>query len=123
MPIRFANRVSIYETSTLTSLPSNIRFDLIVSNPPHFPGLLGNQLGDIPQNHRRRITVDHEWKTHKDFFANVANNLAEDGVILLQEIYHIDEFAEMIDHGRLKITKMFNIKNNPLPWYLELTHK
>lgn len=123
MPIRFANRVSIYGTSTLTSLPSNIRFDLIVSNPPHFPGLLGNELGDIPQNHRRRITVDHEWKTHKDFFANVANNLAEDGVILLQEIYHIDEFAEMIDHGRLKITKMFNIKNNPLPWYLELAHK
>ena len=63
-------------------------------------------------------------QSHKDFFANVANNLAEDGVILLQEIYHIDEFAEMIDHGKLKIKKMFMVKkHNPLPWYLELTHK
>ena len=123
MPIKFADRVSIYETKTLTSLPSNIRFDLIVSNPPHFPLQLGYQLFDIPQNHHRRITVDKEWKTHKDFFANIANNLAEDGVILLQEIYHIDEFAEMIDQGGLKIKKMFTIKNNLFPWYLELTHK
>ena len=123
MPVRFENRVSIYETSTLTSLPSDIRFDLIVSNPPHFPLQLGDPLFKIPQNHHQRITVDKEWQTHKDFFANIANNLAEDGVILLQEIYHIDEFAEMIDHGRLKITKMFAEKNNPLPWYLELTHK
>ena len=60
MPIRFANRVSIYETSTLTSLQSDIRFDLIVSNPPHFPLQLGNQLFNIPQNHHRRITVDKE---------------------------------------------------------------
>jgi hypothetical protein len=94
-----------------------------VSNPPHFPLQLGDPLFKIPQNHHQRITVDKEWQTHKDFFANIANNLAEDGVILLQEIYHIDEFAEMIDHGRLKITKMFAEKNNPLPWYLELTHK
>jgi tRNA1(Val) A37 N6-methylase TrmN6 len=123
MPIRFANRVSIYETSTLTSLPSDIRFDLIVSNPPHFPLQLGNQLFNIPQNHHRRITVDKEWQTHKDFFANAAKYLADDGVILLQEIYNIDEFSEMIDQGGLKIKNMFIEKNRPLPWYLELVHK
>jgi 16S rRNA G966 N2-methylase RsmD len=123
MPTRFANRVSMYETSTLTSLPSDIRFDLIVSNPPHFPLQLGDQLFDIPKTHHHRITVDKEWNTHKDFFANAAKYLADDGVILLQEIYHIDEFSEMIDQGGLKIKNMFAEKNYPLPWYLELTHK
>ena len=123
MPTRFANKVSIHQTSTLKSLPDEVKFDLIVSNPPHFPLQLGKQLFKIPQNHHQRITVDKEWQTHKDFFANAAKYLAEDGIILLQEVYHIDEFSEMIEHGRLKITKMFTEKNNPLPWYLELTHK
>jgi 16S rRNA G966 N2-methylase RsmD len=123
MPTRFANSVSIYETSTLTSLPSDIQFDLIVSNPPHFPLQLGDQLFNIPKTHHQRITVDKEWNTHKDFFANAAKYLADDGVILLQEIYHIDEFSEMIDQGGLKIKNMFAEKNCPLPWYLELTHK
>jgi 16S rRNA G966 N2-methylase RsmD len=123
MPSRFANKVSIHQTSTLKSLPDEIKFDLIVSNPPHFPLQLGNQLFKISQNHHQRITVDREWQTHKDFFANAAKYLTEDGIILLQEVYHIDEFLEMIEYGRLKITKMFTEKNNPLPWYLELTHK
>jgi tRNA1(Val) A37 N6-methylase TrmN6 len=111
MPARFANRVSIYETSTLASLQSNIRFDLIVSNPPHFPLQLGEQLFNIPKTHHQRITVDKEWQIHKDFFANVAKYLADDGVILLQEIYHIDEFSEMIHSGGLKIKNMFVEKN------------
>jgi 16S rRNA G966 N2-methylase RsmD len=123
MPTRFANKVSIHKTSTLKSLPYDIKFDLIVSNPPHFPLQLGNQLFEIPQYHHQRITVDREWQTHKDFFANAAKYLAEDGVILLQEIYHIDEFADMIDRGGLRIKNMFCEKNNTLPWYLELAHK
>lgn len=123
MPTRFANKVVIHQTSTLKSLQDEVKFDLIVSNPPHFPLQLGNQFFKIPQNHHQRITVDKEWKTHQDFFNNVAKHLAEDGVILLQEIYHIDEFSDMIDRGGLKIKNMFCEKNNPLPWYLELTHK
>jgi 16S rRNA G1207 methylase RsmC len=123
MPSRFANNVSIHQTSTLKSLPDAIKFDLIVSNPPHFPLQLGNEFFKIPQNHHQRITVDREWKAHQDFFNNAAKHLAKDGVILLQEIYHIDEFADMIDRGRLRINNMFCEKNNPLPWYLELSHK
>lgn len=123
MPTRFANRVSIHETSTLSSLQSDIRFDLMVANPPHFPLQLGDQLFRIPKTQHQRITVDKEWQTHKDFFTNAAKYLADDGVILLQEIYHIDEFAEMIDRGGLKIKKMFVEKTRPCPWYLELVHK
>lgn len=123
MPSRFENKVSIYQCSTLKSLPNNVKFDLIVSNPPHFPMQLGDKLFKIPQTHHRRITVDKDWQTHQDFFANVAKHLTDDGVILLQEVYHVDEFADMIDHGGLKIKNMFAEKNNPLPWYLELAHK
>ncbi len=123
MPTRFENRVSIHKTSTLSSLQSDIHFDLIVANPPHFPLLLKDQLFQISKTQHQRITVDKEWHTHKDFFANIAKYLADDGVILLQEVYHIDEFAEMIDCGGLKIKKMFAEKTRPLPWYLELAHK
>jgi tRNA1(Val) A37 N6-methylase TrmN6 len=123
MPNRFKGKVSWTQSSTVKKIPEHLKFDLVVSNPPHFPLLLGHKLFEVSKNHHQRITVDKEWQTHKDFFTNIANNLAQDGVVLLQEIYHIDEFAEMIDHGNLKITKMFTEKNNLLPWYLELTHK
>ena len=86
MPTRFENKVSIYQTSTFKSLPDEIKFDLIVSNPPHFPLQLGNQLFKIPQNHHQRKTLDKEWQTHKDFFSNAAKYLTEDGIILLRKI-------------------------------------
>ena len=67
--------------------------------------------------------MDKEWQAHQDFFTNIVKHLTEDGIILLQEVYHIDEYAEMISSAGLKIKKMFAIKHQPSPWYLELTHK
>jgi len=123
MPTRFAGKVSLTHASTLANLPKKIKFDLVVSNPPHFPLMLGNQLFKINQNDHSRITVDSQWQCHKDFFAHIAGHLEPDGVILLQEIYHVDEFKLLIDTAGLVITKMFSEKNNPLPWYLELKLK
>lgn len=123
MPKRFEGHVSFTQSSTVSNLPTNLKFDLVVSNPPHFPLLLGYKLFEVSKKHYTRITVDKQWHAHKDFFANIANNLAQNGVVLLQEIYHVDEFSEMIDRGGLKIVRMFAEKNNPLPWYLELSHK
>ena len=120
MPTRFAGKVSLTHASTLASLPETIKFDLVVSNPPNFPLMLGNQLFKTDKNSHSRITVDSQWQCHKDFFAHIAGHLEPDGVILLQEIYHVDEFKPLIDKAGLVITKMFSEKNNPLPWYLEL---
>jgi tRNA1(Val) A37 N6-methylase TrmN6 len=123
MPNRFTGKVSITHASTLASLPDKIKFDLVVSNPPNFPLLLGNQLFNIPQNHHQRITLDRQWQTHKDFFAHIASHLEPDGVILLEEVYHVDEFKPMIDKSGLKIKRMFAEKQDNVVWYLELTHK
>jgi 16S rRNA G966 N2-methylase RsmD len=123
MPDRFIGKVSLTHASTLASLPEKIKFDLVVSNPPHFPLILGNQLFKTDKNSYSRITVDRQWQCHKDFFAHIAGHLEPDGVILLQEIYHVDEFKPMIDESGLVITKMFAKKHHPLPWYLELKLK
>lgn len=123
MPDRFIGKVSYTHAATLKNLSKNIKFDLVVSNPPNFPGKFTAKLFDIPRNHLTRITVDKEWQAHQDFFTNIVKHLTKDGVILLQEVYHIDEYAEMISSAGLKIKKMFAIKHQPSPWYLELTHK
>lgn len=123
MPDRFANRVQMHTVDSLTLLPTDAVFDLVVSNPPHYPLQLGQKFFDIPQNHHDRITVDRQWQAHRDFFANIKRHLSRDGVILLQEIYHVDEYAEAIRQGGLKIKRMFAEKRTPLPWYLELEHQ
>ena len=123
MPNRFIGKVSLTHASTVASLPKKIKFDLVVANPPHHPLILGNRFFETDKNSYSRITVDRQWQCHKDFFAHIASHLEPDGVILLQEIYHVDEFKPMIDKSGLVITKMFAEKHHPLPWYLELKLK
>ena len=73
-----AELVTIYNSGTIADIPAAAQFDLIVGNPPHFPH-------PSTDPHVNRIECDVDWKIHQDFFANVKNRLAPEGIILLQE--------------------------------------
>lgn len=90
------NRVSVYLSNNLKNIPTSERWDLIVSNPPHF---IDQYEGDIRAH-------DPDWGIHRDFFRTVSPYLQEDGVIVLQENNRgstVASFREMIDEVGLEI--------------------
>ena len=110
----------------LALLPSDIKFDLVVGNPPHF----GSSIHD--ESHRNRIVLDKDWETHRNFFNNIKSHLTSDAVILLQENLSgstPDTFEKMINEAGLKITEWFKSKDffnsarGNFIYYIELSVK
>jgi methylase of polypeptide subunit release factors len=75
---RLADCVSVYHSDNLKSIPASERWDLVVSNPPHFVGATDEYSGDLRAH-------DPEWSVHREFFATVKPFLSPGGVIILQE--------------------------------------
>jgi hypothetical protein len=71
---RLGERVSVYQSDNLDGIPQSERWDLVVSNPPHF----NEASGDLR-------SADGGWRTHRGFFAAVGAFLKPGGVVLLQE--------------------------------------
>ena len=120
--------ITIYNSDNWENIPSHEKFDLIVSNPPHFNGSV-YILDRMDANPRKYM--DRDWKIHKKFYQGVKNHLSIDGVILLQEFAWgsgLETFKSMIDDAGLKIQKHF-LSNYRHPnagyllYYLEIVHK
>lgn len=89
-------RVSVYQSDNLKDIPASEKWNLIVSNPPHF---IDQYEGDIRAH-------DPDWRIHRDFFATVGARLTNDGVIVLQENNRgsvVETFREMIEESGLEI--------------------
>jgi methylase of polypeptide subunit release factors len=141
-----ADRVSVYIGDDIALLP-DVKFDLIVANPPHFPSvhkfkvksiqkgpvqILDNLQVLTSQEHTCRICVDDHWQAHINFFKHIKSHLTEDGVILLQENTAgstVDDFKDMIESAGLIVTDLFAspLYSNMLPsikiYYIEIQHK
>lgn len=94
---RLGDRVSVYHSNNLRDIPESERWNLVVSNPPHF----------IDQAFEGQLLAhDPQWEIHREFFRSVGRFLAEDGVIILQENNAgstVESFRQMIDDAGLKI--------------------
>jgi SAM-dependent methyltransferase len=89
-----ANRVSVYHSDNLNAIPVSERWDLVVSNPPHF---VDDWFGDLRG-------YDHDWQIHRSFFQVVGRFLKPGGVIVLQENNRgstSETFAPMIEASGL----------------------
>jgi methylase of polypeptide subunit release factors len=73
---RLGDRASVYLSDNLRQIPPHERWNLVVSNPPHFDD-------DVFADEIR--LYDRGWRLHRDFFADVSRFLAPGGVIVLQE--------------------------------------
>jgi methylase of polypeptide subunit release factors len=119
------DQVTIYNSGTISDIPAEKQFDLIVGNPPHFPHASVDP--DVS-----RIESDDGWRVHRDFFANVKPRLAPDGVILLQENMigsTVETFEKCIQHAGLQVRQWFRSpkwfkypEDNCQIYYIEIVH-
>jgi Cft2 family RNA processing exonuclease len=89
-------RVSVHKSNVLRGIPVTERWDLVVSNPPHF-------IDKFPAEIRSH---DPGWRIHREFFQTVTGFLAEGGIVVLQENNHgstVETFRQMIEDAGLQI--------------------
>jgi predicted RNA methylase len=91
-----SERVSVYQSDNLASVPASERWDLVVSNPPHFVDAF---FGDL-RGH------DPDWRVHRGFYATVEPHLNPGGIIVVQENSRgstAEMFRTAIEEGGLSI--------------------
>jgi predicted RNA methylase len=91
-----SDRVAVYCSDNLGNIPPDERWDLVVSNPPHF---IDEYLGNLRAH-------DPDWRVHREFFRTVAPFLRPGGVIVLQENNAgstVDTFRPMIEESGLAV--------------------
>ena len=95
---RLADRVSVYQSNNLADIPPSEKWNLVVSNPPHF-------IDDFDEAWTLRA-YDKDWNIHRRFFATIEKFLAPDGVIVLQENGRgstVESFRDMIEQSGLTV--------------------
>jgi predicted RNA methylase len=116
-----AGRVSAYHSDNLKNIPASERWDLVVSNPPHF---------DDPYFEDELRAHDPGWRIHREFLADVGKFLKPDGVIVLQENNNgstAETFREMIEASGLQIVFVDGCAPQRTPdhrfYYIGIMHK
>lgn len=121
-------QVEVVLSDNWQNIPVGEQFDLIVSNPPHF--CLQNYYNEI-WTYEKRIYIDKDWNTHRDFFAGVKKHLAPDGEIVLMECAWgsgVNTFLPMIEAAGLQVAQHFlgDYQHEKLGfpiYYLNIRHK
>ena len=85
-----ANEISGYITGTLSVIPSEEKWDLIIGNPPNNPVDNIRTAEGIKAGHPQdmidlalRIVVDLDWQAHRDFFNHIEDHLLRDADLFL----------------------------------------
>jgi tRNA1(Val) A37 N6-methylase TrmN6 len=95
-------KVSVFHSDNLRQIPSSERWDLVISNPPHF---------DDGYFEAELRAHDPGWRLHREFFTTVGRHLTESGVIVLQENNNgstSTTFKAMIEEAGLAIVFVHN---------------
>lgn len=129
---KFIDNINVFHGDSLNCIPKNMKFDLVVGNPPHWKDSksAGRSLNlDVEKyKHVLDILVDYDWISHKQFFKSIKTLLADNGKILLQENSFgssPEDFKDMIDDSDLKInfTAQSKLYKDKGIYYMEISHK
>ena len=99
-----SDKVNAYVSDGLKDVPKSEKWDLIVSNPPHFDGTEKEYGMDV-------IAIDPGWKIHEEFYRNVSRFLKPGGSIIFVENgvgSNPKQWQEMIEANGLTQFKSFN---------------
>ena len=102
------DKVTVYLSDCFDGVPESEQWDLIVSNPPHYPSTIEERKKDIKK-------YDNDWEVHKKFYQGVGKHLKPKGSILFQEkkvgstVY---SFKKMIEESGLTIIDVFQAKHS-----------
>ena len=105
-----AERVALYQSDNLSSIPPTEQWDLVVGNPPFY-------------NEAQPWCIrshDKDWQIHRRFFAEVGRFLKPGGAIVLQEANDAsspDDFRAMIEEAGFTIVLVHNSKPGELSHY------
>ena len=103
----------------------NLKYDLVIGNPPHF-NFLNPPNENVDINEHRKFQ-DTDWKIHKDFFKNVNDYITDDADIILMENTkgsNLDTFKSMIETNGLQIKDYcLSVEYPDDIWYLHITKK
>jgi len=103
------DRVAVYHSDNLASIPPSEQWDLVVANPPHFAERYPGEL---------RLH-DENWRLHRGFFAAVGRFLKPGGVIVLQENNSgstAETFRGMIEAAGLSIVFVHGCEDRRTPY-------
>jgi hypothetical protein len=115
------DRVFYHHSESISSLPSDWKFDLVIANPPHWNPSLEQLITNITFNNR--ICADDGWNLHNDFFSNIKKYLNPDAVILLQEQPYAsgpESFRSVIEQNNMYINNCYWESNDYNLYYLEV---
>jgi methylase of polypeptide subunit release factors len=76
-----SDRVTVYLSDNLESIPASERWNLVVGNPPHFSDM--GRFGG-PEAYELRAH-DGGWRIHRKFYQKLGQFLAPGGVAIIQE--------------------------------------
>ena len=80
--------VPFIHSDCFQNFPKDLKFDLIISNPPHFQKnhkYIWDKATKEELDASYRINLDTDLKFHKEFFKNIKNHLNKNGKIILVE--------------------------------------
>jgi methylase of polypeptide subunit release factors len=105
------DRTSFYLSDKISLIPNDVKWDLVVANPPHSfdrgtvehfeKTLSGQQKNDVI-----RITCDEGFRIHKEFFENIRARLLPGADIFMSEVCEFEAIEKMaLDAGLQVVTR------------------
>jgi hypothetical protein len=76
------SNVEFIKSDCFESIPNNLIFDTIVSNPPHFKS---ERPGGYRSENEMLISLDSDMRIHKSIFENAKNHMHKDSRLILVE--------------------------------------
>ncbi|OON79708.1 methyltransferase [Streptomyces tsukubensis] len=102
------NQVRFHLSDSFAQVPADLRWDLIVGNPPHVNAAA--PASEYQHSHSPLIWKDTDWSIHRDFYAAAPGFLNPGGSILIQENHRFsapEDFMQMIEDAGLEVVGSF----------------
>jgi len=125
-----SNVVAGYITPTISEIPDNEIWDLVIGTPPHcfdaeeqLTHLSTNNkdlTGSLSASNWARLTIDDGMEIHKEFFKNIKKHLTNNADILI--FGNTNQENALVDLARsaeLKLIKTYSVKRYGIIYYLK----
>jgi methylase of polypeptide subunit release factors len=103
---RLEGVVSVYLSDCLTQIPTEEKWDVVVSNPPHW-------LSDEDKYRQNIRNFDPDFIVHKNFYRDIHKFLKPGGTVLFQECEPAttsEDFLTMIEAAGLHVVDVFKAR-------------
>jgi methylase of polypeptide subunit release factors len=118
--------VSFIHSDCFQNFPKDLKFDLIIGNPPHFQKdekWIWDRKTKDEVDASYRINLDEDLKFHKEFFKNVKNYLNKNGKIIFVEnnVFINDKIISELAGNEFKSEVINDVNENKEFYYIILT--